>query len=101
MVDDSKLLATLLEQPGAPATQPVADKLQAIAGDDGYAGVLPTYAGDTMLRIPVPEGREDAAILKEISFKVAEIFRAGDDKTGADRNQFIKNALKEYEASWA
>ena len=68
---------------------------------DGYDGVLPTYAGDTMLQIPVSEGREDAAVLKEISFRVAEILRAGDDKTGADRNQFIKDALKQYEASWA
>jgi len=68
---------------------------------DGHAGVLPTYAGDTMLRIPVPAGRDDAAVLKEISFKVAEILRAGDDMTGADRNRFIKDALKEYEASWA
>lgn len=67
---------------------------------DGYAGVLPTYAGDTMLRIPVPEGRADAAVLKEISFKVAEILRAGDDKAGTDRSRFIKAALKDYEASW-
>lgn len=68
---------------------------------DNYDGVLPTYAGDTMLRIPVQTGRDDAAVLKEISFKVAEIFRAGDALTGQARNHFIKDELKAYEASWA
>lgn len=68
---------------------------------DDYDGVLPTYAGDTMLRIPVQTGRDDAAVLKEISFKVAGIFRAGDELTGEARNRFIKDELKAYEASWA
>lgn len=68
---------------------------------DNYDGVLPTYAGDTMLHIPIQTGRDDAAVLKEISFKVAEIFRAGDALTGQARNRFIKDELKAYEASWA
>ena len=68
---------------------------------DNHDGVLPTYAGDTMLRIPIQTGRDDAAVLKEISFKVAEIFRAGDALVGQARNRFIKDELKAYEASWA
>jgi nitrite reductase/ring-hydroxylating ferredoxin subunit len=68
---------------------------------DDYDGVLPTYAGDTMLCIPVQQGRDDAAVLKEISFKVAGIFRQGDELTGEARNHFIKEGLKAYEASWA
>jgi nitrite reductase/ring-hydroxylating ferredoxin subunit len=68
---------------------------------DNFDGVLPTYAGDTMLRIPIQTGRDDAAVLKEISFKVAEIYRAGDALTGQARNRFIKDGLKTYEASWA
>lgn len=67
---------------------------------DNHDGVLPTYAGDTMLRIPLQAGRDDAAVLKEISFKVAEIFRAGDALAGDARNRFIKDELKTYEASW-
>lgn len=68
---------------------------------DTFSGILPTYAGDTMLRIPVQAGRDDAAVLKEISFKVADIFRAGDDRSGTARNEFIREELKKYEASWA
>jgi hypothetical protein len=65
------------------------------------SGILPTYAGDTMLRIPLQQGRDDAAVLKEISFKVADIFRASDDKSGSARKKFIQDELKKYEASWA
>ncbi|MGB3538728.1 MAG: Rieske 2Fe-2S domain-containing protein [Mesorhizobium sp.] len=65
------------------------------------SGILPTYAGDTMLRIPLQQGRDDAAVLKEISFKVADIFRSSDDISGAARKSFIKDELKKYEASWA
>lgn len=75
---------------GTPVTHPT----------DGFSGILPTYAGDTMLRIPIQPGRDDAALLKEISFKVAEIFRAGDALTGQARNRFIKDELAAYEASW-
>jgi nitrite reductase/ring-hydroxylating ferredoxin subunit len=65
------------------------------------SGILPTYAGDTMLRIPLQQGRDDAAVLKEISFKVADIFRASDDKSGSARKKFIQDELKKYEAGWA
>ena len=44
---------------------------------------------------------DDAAVLKEVSFKVADIFRASDDKSGTARKEFIKDELKKYEASWA
>jgi hypothetical protein len=68
---------------------------------DEFSGILPTYAGDTMLRIPLQQGRDDAAVLKEISFKVADIFRASDDKSGSARKKFIQDELKKYEAGWA
>ena len=67
---------------------------------DGFDGVIPTYGGDTMLHIPVQNGRDDGAILKEVSYKVAEIYMSGDDKTGRERAAFIKDALQSYEASW-
>ncbi|MFZ1726073.1 MAG: aromatic ring-hydroxylating dioxygenase subunit alpha, partial [Albidovulum sp.] len=75
---------------GNPVIHPVA----------GPEGILPTYAGDTMLRIAVQEGRDDAAVLKEISFKVADILKAGDEQPMAKRKTFIVDALKEYEAGW-
>ena len=52
---------------GEPARQPT----------DRFDGVIPTYGGDTMLRIPLQEGRDDGAVLKEISQEVAAIYMLG------------------------
>ena len=68
---------------------------------DVFSGEIPTYGGDTMLRIPRQEGRDDGAVLKEISMRVAEIYRSGDHLQGIERRDFIVDALKEYEASWS
>ncbi|WP_282154137.1 Rieske 2Fe-2S domain-containing protein [Ruegeria atlantica] len=69
---------------------------------DSFAGqVIPTYAGDTMLRIPLQDGRDDGAVLKEISHQVAEIYKSGDQLQGEARKTFIVDALKKYEASWS
>ena len=66
-----------------------------------YNGTIPTYGGDTMLRIPPQPGRDDGAILKEVAHKVAEIYMAADHLTGEDRVNAIRNELKTYEASWS
>ena len=68
---------------------------------ESYYGVLPTYAGDTMLHIPVQGGRDDGSVLKEISFKVADIFQEADEIQGPARKAFVIDALKTYEASWS
>lgn len=65
-----------------------------------YKGVIPTYGGDTMLRIPPQQGRDDGAILKEVAHKVAEIYMAADDLKGQARIDRIRDDLKTYEASW-
>ena len=75
---------------GNPAPQPT----------DGFDGFIPTYGGDTMLRIPLQEGRDDGAILKEVSIDVAEIYKSGDHLQGDARNEFIRSRLMEYEAGW-
>ena len=67
---------------------------------DNHEGILPTYAGDTILRIPLQDGRDDGAVLKEISFAVADIFKKGDAQPIETRKDFIIDALKAYEASW-
>ncbi len=66
-----------------------------------YEGVIPTYGGDTMLKIPPQEGRDDGALVKEVSHQVAEIYMSGDDLKGEERNAFIRSELQEYEASWS
>ena len=68
---------------------------------DNFNGVIPTYGGDTMLRIPLQEGRDDGAVLKEISQKIAAIYMSGDELQGRARHDHITAKLKEYEASWS
>jgi len=82
------------------AIRSVAAGNPAVHPNAGPEGILPTYAGDTMLRIPLQEGRDDGAVLKEISFKVADIFKAGDDQLRSNRKSYIIDELKKYEASW-
>ena len=64
-----------------------------------YDGVIPTYGGDTMLRIP-PRNDENA-LLKDVAHKVAAIYMAGDARTGEERNEFIRSELNRYEKEWA
>ena len=68
---------------------------------DHFQGVIPTYGGDTMLRIPLQEGRDDGAVLKEISQEIAAIYMSGDELQGRSRHDHITAKLKEYEASWS
>ena len=65
-----------------------------------YEGVIPTYGGDTMLRIPLQRGRDDDAVRKEVARKVADIYMSADHLQGAARKKSIIEALKHYEASW-
>ena len=65
-----------------------------------YESVIPTYGGDTMLRIPLQTGRDDDAIRKEVARKVADIYISADHLQGVSRKSFIVDALKNYEASW-
>ena len=76
---------------GEPAQQPALT----------YSQPVPTYGGDTMLRIPEQPGRDDGAIIKEVAHKVAEIYMAADNLTGAERTETIRNNLKAYEAQWS
>lgn len=83
------------------AIRSVADGVSALQPADSYVMPIPTFGGDTMLQIPPQEGREDSAVLKEVAHKVAEIYISGDRYQGSKRVDFIRNALKEYEASWS
>ena len=65
-----------------------------------YEGVIPTFGGDTMLRIPPQPNRDDKAILKEVAHKVADIYQSADALADGERKEHIRNALKIYEASW-
>lgn len=65
-----------------------------------YASPIPTYGGDTMLRIPIQAERDDAAVVKEVARGVAEIYVAADGIRGAARRERIVASLKEFESRW-
>jgi hypothetical protein len=66
-----------------------------------YANPIPTYGGDTMLRIPPQPGRDDDDLLREVAHKVAEIYMAHDNLVGQERADNLRQALRDYEAGWA
>jgi nitrite reductase/ring-hydroxylating ferredoxin subunit len=61
-----------------------------------YDGVIPTYGGDTMLRIA--KSNEDDKLLKHVAHRVAEIYVSGDRYKGEERNDYIRSELKRFEA---
>lgn len=61
---------------------------------------IPTYGGDTMLNIPVQEGRDDEAVLRKVAHDVADIYTSADHLLGKERSDFIKQSLKAYEDTW-
>jgi len=68
---------------------------------DAFDNPIPTYGGDTMLRIPAQPGRDDDDLLKEVAHKVAEIYMAHDKLVGRERADRLRQALRDYEAGWA
>ena len=68
---------------------------------EAYGAVIPSYGGDTMLRIPLQQSRDDDDLLKEVAHKVAEIYMANDEFQGQQRIDNIRTQLQSYEASWS
>lgn len=65
-----------------------------------YQGTIPTYGGDTMLRIPPQPDVDDAKLLRDVAHKVAEIYQSADRLQGDERKVAIVTALKAYEESF-
>jgi len=61
---------------------------------------LPTYAGDTVLRIPPIAGRDDLKLVEEVSESVLNIYVSGDHLTAPDREAYIQNKVKELESHY-
>ena len=59
------------------------------------------YTNNTILGIPIQDGRDDEDLIREVCKKVLKICEAGDAYEGEERDAFIKNALKEYESSYS
>ena len=65
-----------------------------------YQTPIPSYGGDTMLRIPRQPERDDAAVLKTVARAVARIYQDADALVGRERRASLVKALKDYEAGW-
>jgi hypothetical protein len=65
-----------------------------------YKDVIPTYGGDTILRIPPLAGEDDAQLMRTVAHKVAEIYVSADRLRGEERSAAITEALKAYEGSF-
>ena len=59
---------------------------------------VPTYGGDTILRVPTTT-LEDAALLEALAQKIAQIYHAGDEMVGGERTEHIRHGLRVLEAS--
>jgi hypothetical protein len=79
-----------------PHAQPDAAHARANAGKRDYV-----YTNNTVLAIPVQEGRDVDELVREVCKKVLEICEAGDAYEGAERDTFIEGAMKAYEQSYA
>jgi nitrite reductase/ring-hydroxylating ferredoxin subunit len=67
---------------------------------DVFNNPIPTYGGDTMLRIPPQSGMDDDDLIKQVAHKVAAIYIAHDQYVGQERVEKLSQALRNYEASW-
>ena len=54
---------------------------------------IPTYGGDTMLKIPVQKDRDDEAVLRKVAHDVAEIYTGADHLLGKERMDLSSKSL--------
>jgi phenylpropionate dioxygenase-like ring-hydroxylating dioxygenase large terminal subunit len=67
---------------------------------DGVTNPVPTYGGDTVLRAPI-RSNDDRAWMSDLSKRVADIYRGGDDLTGVARVEKIRAGLRALETELA
>lgn len=65
-----------------------------------YKMPIPTYGGDTMLRVPIQDCRDDAAVVKEVAKQVANIYMSADALSRSERRDRIVSELRNCEARW-
>jgi hypothetical protein len=59
---------------------------------------IPTYGGDTVLRAPM-RANDDRAWMSDLSRRVAQVYRSGDDLVGEERRMKIRSGLAALEGS--
>jgi nitrite reductase/ring-hydroxylating ferredoxin subunit len=58
---------------------------------------VPTWSGDTVLRVPPVDGIDDQALTADILAKVAAVFVEGDKLRGEERDNYVIEQLKTLE----
>jgi hypothetical protein len=58
---------------------------------------IPTYGGDTVLRAPI-RSNDDRKWMSDLSKRVADIYRSGDELVGEERRTKIRSGLATLEA---
>ena len=77
------------------------DNDTARSGIDPALSPLPTYAGDTVLRIPSVDGEDDEYRVGQICREVVNILLCVDDLKGSARDERVIADLKALESRWA
>ena len=65
---------------------------------EGGPGPIPTWSGDTILRIPAVAGEDDAVQAKEKLARVVSVLSEGDRLRGPERDAYITSRLRQLEA---
>ena len=76
--------------------QPAAMHARANAGQRDYC-----YCHNTILAIPIQEGRDDVELIREVCNKMVEIVAEGDQYGVEERNTYVRDAMRDYEQSFA
>ena len=79
-----------------PHAQPDALNARANAGR-----IVPTYANNSVLRIPMQDGRDDTELVRTVCRQLLDIISEGDQHEGADRDAFIHVRMRNLERSHA
>ncbi|MGQ0664394.1 MAG: Rieske 2Fe-2S domain-containing protein [Pseudomonadota bacterium] len=66
----------------------------------GPRGIIPTYAHDTVLKIPARPGADEQAQLRELGLRVTEIVRAVGFDAGPARQGMVEAAVKDLERQY-
>jgi len=79
----------------------LADGTPPYRASDHLEAPIPTYAGDNVLRIPPVDGADDAALLLDMSRKVASVIVSHDHLRGEARDSCVRAALMSLQACHA
>ena len=79
----------------------LADGTPPYRASDHLEAPIPTYAGDNVLRIPPVDGADDAALMLDVSRKVASAIVSHDHLRGEARDSCVGAALENLQARYA